>query len=111
LAGLIQITLGHLPSFDPFSVLLALLFIYFGWRSFGTLLQEWFTTRPPSPSNWKAAFARRRINGKISGTATCDGFVRTALFNSGILLSGLGLLLTMSTLDWATRYILMQMAR
>jgi hypothetical protein len=77
LAGLIQITLGHLPSYDPFLVLLSLLFIYFGWRTFGTLLQEWFTTRPPfGQTTGKRHSRRRRINGKISGTAACDGFVR-----------------------------------
>jgi len=46
LAMLIEVVFEHLPSFDSGLVLAALFFIYVAWRNLGTLVQEWFTTKP-----------------------------------------------------------------
>jgi CBS domain-containing protein len=112
LAGLIQITLGHLPSYDPFLVLLSLLFIYFGWRTFGTLLQEWFTTRPPSDKQLESGIrAGVELMEKYQAQPHVMGSFGQRLFNSGILLSGLGLWLTLSGLQFAAQWIMLQLAR
>jgi CBS domain-containing protein len=112
LAGLIQITLGHLPSYDPFLVLLSLLFIYFGWRTFGTLLQEWFTTRPPSDKQLESGIrAGVELMEKYQAQPHVMGSFGQRLFNSGILLSGLGLWLTLSGLQFAAQWVMLQLAR
>jgi hypothetical protein len=89
-----------------------LLVIYFGWRSFGTLLQEWFTTRPASPKQLESGIrAGVELMEKYQAQPHVMGSFGQRLFNSGILLSGLGLWLTITGLEWTAQWILMQMAR
>jgi hypothetical protein len=112
LAILIQITLGHLPSFDPFLVLLTMLFIYLAWRSFGTFLQEWFTTRPASPKQLESGIrAGVELMEKYQAQPHVLGSFGQRLFNSGILLSALGIIMSYSLLDWVAQWAMIQFGR
>ena len=48
IAGLVVVGVTHLPALSPDWVLGVLLFTFLAWRSFGDVLQVFFTTRPAS---------------------------------------------------------------
>jgi CBS domain-containing protein len=95
LAGLITITFRHLPDFSPSMVLITLLFIYLAWRSFGTFLQEWFTTRPATRKQLESGIrAGQALLDKYQEQPHVMASFGMRLLNSGIVYSALGLILT-----------------
>ena len=111
LSGLILIVFGHLPTFDPTSVMFSLIFIFFAWRSLGTALQNYLTTKPATP---------RQIEGGIkAGVELLEKYqmqphipqnLGLRLLNSGMLLSGGGFMLVSFLYEfissqWANRFL------
>ncbi|HEX8833259.1 MAG TPA: DUF1385 domain-containing protein [Abditibacteriaceae bacterium] len=110
LGGLIQIILGHLPSVDPATVLISLLFIYITWRNFGTALQENFTTRPASKKQLESGIAAgKALLEKYQEQPHVELTFGARLWNSGMLLAAAGLIpawLVCSLLEnWIARLI------
>ena len=111
LSGLILIVFGHLPTFEPTAVMFSLIFIFFAWRSLGTALQNYLTTKPATP---------RQIEGGIkAGVDLLEKYqeqphipqnLGLRLLNSGMLLSGGGFMLVsflynFSLSQWANRWL------
>jgi CBS domain-containing protein len=88
LGGLILITFRHLPDFDPLIILYTLLFIYIVWRSFGTALQNFMTTKPASRKQLESGIrAGEEILRKYQEQPHVALSFGMRLFNSGLLLS------------------------
>jgi CBS domain-containing protein len=101
LGGLIMIIFGHLPSYSPHLVLMTLLFVYLTWRAFGTLLQEWLTTRPATRKQLESGIrAGQALLEKYQDQPHVMASFGMRLFNSGILLSALGMMLTSVAVEW-----------
>lgn len=91
LSLMITIIFDHLPSTDSGTVLLALLFVYFAWRSFGTALQNHFTTRPASPKQLESGIkAGRELLEKYQQNPHEMESFSARLLNSGIFYSMAG---------------------
>lgn len=111
LAGLIQIVFQHLPSFDPGTILFALLFVYLFWRNLGEWLQNWFTTRPASAKQLQSGIdAGLALQQKYQEQPVVVTSFGRRLFNSGLIYSAAGMILTMGAfsygLMWLSRLIL-----
>ena len=91
LALMITIIFDHLPSTDSGTVLLALLFVFFAWRTFGTALQTVFTTRPASPKQLESGIkAGRELLKKYQQNPHEMESFGARLLNSGIFYSMAG---------------------
>jgi CBS domain-containing protein len=111
LAGLMQIMLQHSPSYSGGTVLLVLLLTFLFWRQFGTFLQEYFTTRPATRKQLESGIkAGRDIMEKYQEQPRALPSLSLRLYNSGILLSGAGMILGLtafeSLFDLAARWLL-----
>jgi len=111
LAGLIEIIFQHLPSFDPGTILVALLFIYFFWRSLGEWLQNWFTTRPATLKQLQSGIkAGRELMQKYQEQPQVTTTFGRRLLNSGLIYSGAGMILMLGLftylLMWLSQMIL-----
>jgi len=96
LAGLIEIVFQHLPSFDPGTILFALLFIYLLWRNVGEWLQNWFTTRPANAKQLQSGIdAGLALQQKYQEQPVVVTSFGQRLFNSGLIYSAAGMILTM----------------
>ncbi len=91
LAMLITIIFKHLPSLDASYILVALVFVFFAWRSFGEALQNLFTTRPASPKQLESGIrAGRELLEKYQQQPHEMSSTGSRLLNSGILYSMAG---------------------
>jgi CBS domain-containing protein len=111
LAGLMQIMLQHAPSYSGSVVLLVLLLTFLFWRQFGTFLQEYFTTRPATRKQLESGIkAGRDIMEQYQAQPRAMPPLALRLFNSGILLSGAGMILGLEAFemlfDFAARWLL-----
>lgn len=96
LAGLIEIVFQHLPSFDPGTILVALLFIYLLWRNLGEWLQNNFTTRPATQKQLESGIkAGRELIQKYQEEPQVVTSFGRRLFNSGLIYSAVGMMLTL----------------
>ena len=94
LVGLVTILFQHLPSFDSFSILLALVFTFLFWRQFGTALQEHLTTRPASRKQLESGIkAGREIMAKYQSQQRVSPPLFFRLLHSGIPLAMAGMML------------------
>jgi len=95
LAGMIEIVFQHLPSFDPGTILVALLFIYLFWRSLGEWLQNWFTTRPANAKQLQSGIdAGLELQRKYQEEPVVVTSFGRRLFNSGLIYAAVGMILT-----------------
>jgi CBS domain-containing protein len=102
LAGLIEIVFQHLPSFDPGTILFALLFIYLFWRNLGEWLQNWFTTRPANAKQLQSGIdAGLALQQKYQEQPVVVTSFGRRLFNSGLVYSAAGMILTLSAFMYA----------
>jgi CBS domain-containing protein len=93
LVGLIQITFQHLPTFDGGTVMITLLFIYLLWRSFGEMLQNYFTTKPATPRQLESGIAAgRALLEKYQDQPHVMAPFGARLLRSGMLYSALGII-------------------
>jgi len=111
LAGLIEIVFQHLPSFDPGTILFALLFIYLFWRNLGEWLQNWFTTRPANAKQLQSGIdAGLALQQKYQEQPVVVTSFGRRLFNSGLVYSAVGMILTMGIFSYGlmllSQYIL-----
>lgn len=111
LAGLIEIVFQHLPSFDPGTILFALLFIYLFWRNFGEWLQNWFTTRPANAKQLQSGIdAGLALQQKYQEQPVVVTSFGRRLFNSGLVYSAVGMILVMGIFSYGlmllSQYIL-----
>lgn len=101
LAGLIEIVFQHLPSFDPGTILFALLFVYLFWRNLGEWLQNWFTTRPASARQLQSGIdAGLALQQKYQEQAVVITSFGRRLFNSGLIYSAAGMILTLGAFTY-----------
>ena len=111
LAGLMTISLQHLPSYGSMSITLVLLFTFLFWRRFGTFMQEVFTTRTATRNQLESGIkAGREIMEKYQAQPMALPPLRLRLLNSGIIWSvaGMyaGLFVFENGLEWVARLIL-----
>jgi len=96
LAALICILFEHMPSLDAGSVLLALVFTFFAWRNFGTLLQEYFTTKPATRKQLESGIrAGKELLEKYQEQPHARVPFGMAILNSGIAYSAVGMIVLM----------------
>jgi CBS domain-containing protein len=101
LVGLVTIMLQHAPSYSSTTILLILVFTFFGWRQFGTFLQMYLTTRPPSKKQLESGIkAGREIMEKYQGQPRAMPPLALRLLNSGMALSILGMMAGMTAFEW-----------
>ncbi|HEY0074923.1 MAG TPA: DUF1385 domain-containing protein [Abditibacteriaceae bacterium] len=101
LSVLITIIFQHLPTFDPTVILLTLIFIYFSWRSFGEMLQNYFTTKPATPKQIESGIrAGREVLEKYQDQPHLLPPFGVRLLRSGLIYSALGMMTVMG-LFWA----------
>jgi CBS domain-containing protein len=106
LAGLITIGIVHLPDVSPNWVLFLLVFTFFAWRSFGTLLQEWFTTRPASKKQLQSGIkAARELIEKYQAQPFAMASTPLRLLNNGLLFSALGMMTGTSLFLWLLDFV------
>ncbi len=99
LAGLITIIFQHLPSFDPSVILLSLIFVYFSWRSFGEILQNYFTTKPATKKQLESGIrAGREVLEKYQDEPHVLPSFGARLLRSGLAYSALGMVSVMMIL-------------
>ncbi len=92
IAGIMTIGFIHLPDVGPEWVLLVLAATFFGWRAFGTLIQEWFTTRPASKKQLMGGIkAARQLMDKYQAQPFAQPASPFKLLNNGMVLSMLGM--------------------
>ncbi|HVF84850.1 MAG TPA: DUF1385 domain-containing protein, partial [Abditibacteriaceae bacterium] len=108
LAGLIVIIFQHLPNYNPETILVALLFVFFFWRNFGEALQQLFTTRPATRKQLEGGIrAGQEVLAKYQKNPHDMGTFGSRLLNSGIAYSAFGMIVTLAALtyllDWALR--------
>lgn len=112
LLALVLITFEHLPLTDPDMALLALVFIFFFWRSFGTAIQIWFTTRPATRKQLESGIrAGEMLLEKYQQQPHVMGSFGSRLLHSGLAPAAAGMVLATTTLGWlydliATRLVL-----
>jgi hypothetical protein len=93
LVGLVTIGFAHLPSFSPDWVLLVLVLTFFWWRSFGTLIQVIFTTRPASQKQLESGIkAGRELMEKYQAQPFAAPSSPFKLLNNGLIFSALGMM-------------------
>lgn len=101
LAGLIEIVFQHLPSFDPGTILFALLFIYLFWRNVGEWLQNYFTTRPANAKQLQSGIdAGLELQKKYQEQPVVVTSFGRRLFNSGLIYSAAGMIVTMGAFSF-----------
>lgn len=106
LGGLIEITFQHLPDLSGGTVVAALLFIYLVWRRFGTLLQEWFTTRPATRKQLESGIkAGRELLQKYQEQPHVMGSFGARLLNSGIAGAAGGMMLVLFAYGFLETYV------
>jgi CBS domain-containing protein len=106
IGGLIQIIFQHLPSLDPTWVLLALLFVYLTWRNFGRVLQERFTTKPATRKQLESGIrAGEELLKKYQEQPHVTVSFGARLFNSGLVLSVVGMALMLFAFDFVQYYL------
>ena len=106
LSLMITIIFDHLPSTDSGTVLLALLFVFFAWRSFGTALQNHFTTRPASPKQLESGIkAGRELLEKYQQNPHEMESFAARLLNSGIFYSMAGAIGVTTILGYGMRWL------
>lgn len=92
-AGLVLIGAQHLPDLGPGWILFLLVFTFFFWRSFGTFVQNAFTTRPPSPGQLEQGIAAaQELMAKYQAQPNAHAPLPLRLFNSGMLWTALGMM-------------------
>jgi hypothetical protein len=100
LGGLIQIAFQHLPTFDGGTIMITLLFIYLLWRSFGEMLQNYFTTKPATPRQLQSGIAAgRALLEKYQDQPHVMAPFGARLLRSGMLYSALGIIPVMFLLE------------
>jgi CBS domain-containing protein len=98
LVGLVTIGFAHLPDYGPNWVLLVLVGTFFGWRSLGTLLQEWFTTRPASKKQLESGIkAGRELMEKYQAEPFAAPAKPFRLLNNGMFFSAAGMIVGLQT--------------
>ncbi len=101
LSGLIMIAITHLPDFSPPFVLMVLIFAFFFWRSFGTALQQNFTTRPASKKQIAGGIrAAQELIAKYQEEPFVQAPATFRLLNSGIFWAALGIMSASALLEW-----------
>jgi len=101
LAGMIEIIFQHLPSFDPGTILIALLFIYLFWRNLGEWLQNWFTTRPANARQLQSGIdAGLELQRKYQEQPVVVTSFGRRLFNSGLIYAAAGMILTLGAFTY-----------
>lgn len=106
LSGLIIIIFQHLPSFDPAQVLFALLFIYFTWRSFGEILQNYFTTRPATRAQLESGIrAGVEVMEKYQDQPHLMPPFGARLLRSGMAYAAAGMIPTILLWLWLSRLL------
>ncbi|MEO6907302.1 MAG: DUF1385 domain-containing protein [Abditibacteriaceae bacterium] len=101
LAGLIEIVFQHLPSFDPGTILFALLFVYLFWRNLGEWLQNWFTTRPANAKQLQSGIdAGLALQQKYQEQPVVVTSFGRRLFNSGLIYSAAGMILMLGVFTY-----------
>ncbi|MBW3637375.1 MAG: DUF1385 domain-containing protein [Armatimonadetes bacterium] len=112
LVGLVTVGLQHLPDYGPNYILLVLAATFFGWRNFGTLLQEWFTTRPASKKQLQSGIkAARELMAKYQAQPVADPAKPIGLLNNGLIFSFLGMILGMTGFLWAIDFVAARLIR
>lgn len=107
LAGLILIIFQHLPDRDSYTVLLALLFVFFFWRRFGEFLQVAFTTKPATRKQLESGIrAGEEVIAKYQKNPHALGSFGQNLLNSGIAFSAVGMTATLFLLNFAQDWAL-----
>jgi CBS domain-containing protein len=106
LVGLVTIGLVHIPEFTPDWILLVLAITFFGWRSLGTLLQEWFTTRPASRKQLESGIkAAKELMEKYQAQPYATPGRPLRLLNNGMVYSAAGMILGTSVLFYLMQYV------
>lgn len=99
LSMLITIVFQHLPAFDSGTVILALLAIYFTWRYFGIMVQQWFTTRPATLKQLESGIAAgRELIRRYQAPPARPRFADT--FWAALALTATGMFVTMVFWTW-----------
>lgn len=112
LVGLVTIGLAHLPDYGPNWVLLVLAATFFGWRNFGTLLQEWFTTRPASKKQLESGIkAARELMEKYQAQPFALPASPFQLLNNGMIFSALGMISGLSAFFWLFEWVATRLIR
>ncbi len=101
LVGLVTIGLMHLPSISPDWILLALIVTFFAWRTFGTMLQEVFTTRPASKKQLQSGIkAAKELMEKYQAQPFAQPASPFRLLNGGMIYSMFGMMLGIQGFFW-----------
>lgn len=111
LSLLITIIFQHLPSFDPMTILVTLIFVFFTWRSFGEMMQNYFTTKPATKKQIESGIrAGREVLEKYQTEPHVMPSFGSRLLRSGLAYSALGMMVVMSlmfsVLTWLETLIL-----
>ncbi len=111
LSLLITILFQHLPSFDPMMILLALILVYFSWRSFGEMVQNYFTTKPATKKQIESGIrAGREVLEKYQEQPHVLPSFGSRLLRSGLAYSALGMTAVMflmyGAMTWLENLIL-----
>ena len=112
LAVLFIVTFQHMPTGNESGILFMLLFIFLVWRSFGKLLQDWFTTKPPTTKQLEDGIAAgKALIAKYQEQPHLEVGFGQRLFNSGLIMMALGMIPTLLVLStivevWLARWIL-----
>jgi CBS domain-containing protein len=110
LIGLVTVGLQHLPDYGPNWVLFILAATFFGWRSFGTLLQEWFTTRRASKKQLEGGIkAARELVEKYQAQPFAVPSSPFKLLNNGMIFSLLGMMCGMSVFFWVFEQVALRL--
>lgn len=111
LSLLITVIFQHLPSFDPVMILLSLIIVYFSWRSFGEMLQNYFTTKPATKKQIESGIrAGREVLEQYQAQPHVMPSFGSRLLRSGLAYSALGMMVVMgimySVMAWLEILIL-----
>lgn len=101
LLGLVLIGFNHIPYFSMGWTLVVLIITFFGWRTFGNLLQEWFTTRPASRKQLESGIkAARELMDKYQAQPVAAPSHPLRLLNNGMIYSAVGMYLGIYGFSW-----------
>ncbi len=107
LGGLTTILMSHLPNYEPETILLALLFVFFFWRNFGEALQNVFTTRPANRKQLESGIrAGQEVLAKYQQNPHEVAGFGSRLLNSGIAYSAFGMIGTLWILSFLQDFAL-----
>jgi hypothetical protein len=105
LLGLVTIGFAHIPDYSPDWVLLVLVVTFFGWRSLGQLIQEWFTTRPASRKQLQSGIkAATELIEKYQAQPFAMPGRPLKLLNNGMIYSAGGMMVGMSVFMWLLNF-------